>query len=113
MWHVDKMINEMSDLEADLLLPFDLDALEGYYFYMETVNDNGNWLGQIVMPDEREVTVVYNHVTGVTKYRKDEAYYDFVRDAKQIFPLDSCALDTMSALLALAESYGWETEFAD
>jgi len=113
MWHLDKMIDEMTDLEADLLMPFDIHSLDGYYFTMETVNDNGNWLGTIVMPDEREIAVVYNHLTGTTKYRKDDAYYDFVEDAKDIFPLDSCAIDTLSALLVLSEANGWETEDAE
>ena len=108
MIHLDKMIAEMDDLEADLLMPFDVSLLEQYFFSMESVNENGNWLGYIVTPDDSEVAVVFNAATGVTKYRKDEAYYQFVKDAKKIFPLDSCAIDTMSALLVLCEANGWD-----
>jgi len=109
MLQYDKMINEMTDLEADLLMPFDLNVLDGYFFAMENVNEEtGNWLGYIVLPDDREVAVAYNASTAMNKYRKDEAYYDFADDAKVIFPLDSCAIDTMVALLAIAESEGWD-----
>lgn len=108
MFKTDKMLTEMTDLEKEFLWPSDFKTLEGYYFAMESVNENGNWLGYVVLPDDREIAVAYNASKGVTKYRKDDAYYDFVQDAREIFPLDSCAIDTMSALLVLAEANEWD-----
>ena len=108
MFLIDKFIEEADDLELDLLMPTDLSLLDEYYFAMESVNENGNWFGYIVLPDDREVAVAYNSATGSTKYRKDDAYYQFADDAKVIFPSDSCAIDTMSALLVLAEAFEWD-----
>ena len=45
----------------------------------------------------------------MTKYaKKTSAYKPFVDDANKIFPLDSCAIDTMSALLVLCEANNWD-----
>jgi hypothetical protein len=108
MFLMDKFIAEADDLELELLKPTNLELLDDYYFAMEMVSDNGNWFGYIVLPDDREVAVAYNAASGSTKYRKDDAYYQFSDDAKKIFPLDSCAIDTMSALLVLSEANGWD-----
>lgn len=108
MFLIEKAIDEMTDLEADFLMPFDVSLLEQYYFAMDKVSDNGNWSGYIVTPDDSEVMMVYNASKGTTKYRKDDAYYTFIDDAKKVFPLDSCAIDTMSALLVLSEAHGWD-----
>jgi len=106
--HIDRMIDEMDDLEADLLMPFDVSVLENYYFVMDVVNDNGNWLGYVVHTDGEEIAVAYNASTGITKYRKDEMYYKFTEDAKKAFPLDSCSIDSATALLILCEENGWD-----
>jgi len=108
MFLIEKFIEEADDLELDLLMPTNLSVLNDYYFAMEAVSDNGNWFGYIVLPDDREVAVAYNSATGATKYRKDDAYFQFADDAKIIFPADSCAIDTMSALLVLSEAYEWD-----
>jgi hypothetical protein len=109
MIHVEKMIDEMDDLEADFLMPFNVSLLEDYWFAMENVNDNGNWLGYIVHKDGDELPVAYNASNGMTKYaKKTSAYKPFVDDANKIFPLDSCAIDTMSALLVLCEANNWD-----
>jgi len=111
MFLIEKFIEEADDLELDLLMPTNLALLDEYYFAMEAVSDNGNWLGYIVLPDDREVAVAYNAATGATKYRKDsDAYKQYTIDAKKIFPSDSCSVDTLSALLVLAEANGWDNE---
>lgn len=108
MFLIDKFIKEADDLELDLLMPTNIDLLDNYYFAMEAVSDNGNWFGYIVLPDDQEVAVAYNSATGATKYRKDAAYFQFSNDAKIVFPSDSCAIDTMSALLVLSEANNWD-----
>lgn len=109
MIHVEKMIAEMDDLEADLLMPFDVSLLENYWFAMEHINDNGNWLGYICHEDGEELAVSYHASKGATRYQKEVPLYkQFVTDARAIFPLDSCPIDTMSALLVLCEANGWD-----
>ena len=108
MFLVKKMVKEMDTLEFELLFPDKIEMLSGYYFEMDKVFKNGNWKGIIVMPDYRGVGITYFANSGKTKYEKNEAYYDFVDDAKKIYPLDSCAIDTMSALLVMIDSNVWE-----
>jgi len=109
MIHIDRMIDEMNNLEADLLMPFDVSLLENYWFAMDKINDNGNWLGYICHKDGDEFAIAYNASKGVMKYQKQSPLYkQFVNEAKIIFPLDSCANNTMSTLLVLCESRGWD-----
>lgn len=108
MFLVKKMVKEMDTLEFELLFPDKIEMLSGYYFEMNEVFKNGNWEGVIVMPDGREIEMIYFADSGKTKYEKNDAYYDFVEEAKKIYPLDSCAIDTMSALLVMIYSNIWE-----
>jgi hypothetical protein len=106
---IDKMRAEMTDEEYEFLFPQNPNAIDGYFFEMEYVAPDGNWMGYVVLPDDREVKLWYFNDTGKLKYEKGEAYLQMVRDANKAFPLDSCAIDTLTALLHLASSSDWES----
>jgi hypothetical protein len=105
---VDKMLAEMTDIEREFLVPSNYEPLRGYFFEMGSVARNGNWMGYVVLPDDTEVRVVCFEDTGKMRYDKEESYYKLVEDANQAFPMDSCAIDTMTALLMLVDSNDWD-----
>jgi len=105
---VDKMLAEMTEEETEFLTPGDYEDLKGYFFEMEYVGNNGNWVGYVILPNDEEVKIIYYNDTGNLKYEKGTAYYQMVEDANRAFPMNSCAIDTMSALLMIAEAQGWD-----
>lgn len=105
---IDQIWDEMDDLEFEFLMPINPSAIEGYYFEMRSVARNGNWMAYIVLPDDREFKMVYFDDTGKIRFDKNEAYYEAVKDANEAYPLDSCAIDTLSAFLMMVDARGWD-----
>lgn len=107
----DKIACEIPHMEAemDMLRPVDVGPLQGYYFLMNWVNERTeDWSGVVILPDDREFKLHFLGETGRLKYEKNDAYAQFMQDATKSFPDDSCAVDTASAFLLVADALEWD-----
>jgi hypothetical protein len=97
------------EAEMDMLRPVDVGPLQGYFFEMKSVSDQTeDWIGYIVLPDDKDFEVRFSADTGKIWYDKNEAYFRFLNDASLAFPNDSCAVDTASAFLMVVNFFNWD-----
>jgi hypothetical protein len=102
------ILTEMDDEEYEFLCPKTFDPIDGYFFEMDWVARDGNYMGYVVLPDDREVKVFYYADTGKLRYEKNAAYVQMVKDAADAFPNDSCSIDSFTGFLHLVETRGWD-----